>query len=307
MKFVNGMIVENVGAPSWGPGKIVHVSGDNLHIIFRDLEEDMARVFQAEAPALRVTKEQSDAVLDNLPPLIEKTGRWVLPAKRLTLESAKRRFLHEFPAGFADPSYMEKERDYKLAAHLKFQQLLGIPEIRALLSARDYKKLGQKVMQVVGGFNLVSPYEKAAFRDAMGEGAAVQSFFTTLLKVFDTKPLTSEVFEEFADAVTSLPAPEGRVATWPVATIFLYLAEPARFMFLKPEVTKAAADSLGFDLRYSATLSWNTYDALQRMGELYLDLLRPLGARDFVDVQSFIWVACGGYDSMLAENKSRKK
>ena len=170
--FVVGMLVGNAGAPKWGPGKIVPVSADNLHIIFRDLEEDMARIFQADASVLGAAQQQSDPILDNLPPLKEKNGRWVLPAKRLTLESVMRRFLHEFPAGFADPGYMEAERDYKLAAHLKFQKLLGLPGVRKLLAKRDFKTLAEKALKAVGRLNLLSPYESAAFHDAMQERAA---------------------------------------------------------------------------------------------------------------------------------------
>src|ERR1019366_4012249 len=184
-KFVEGMLVENSGAPAWRPGKVVHVSGDNLHIIFRDLEEDMARIFRADAAVLAAAHQQSDPVLDNLPPLVEKSGRWVLPAKRLTLESVKRRFLHEFPAGFADPRYMDAERDYKLAAHVKFEQLLGLSGIRRLLSEQDHKSLAEKAQKVLSGLNLLSPYESAAFHDAMRDQHAVQSFFTTLLLVLD--------------------------------------------------------------------------------------------------------------------------
>jgi hypothetical protein len=302
-----GMLVENAGSPQWGPGKIVHVSGDNLHIIFRDLEEDMARIFRADAPVLRAAQQQSDPVLDNLPPLMEENGRWVLPAKRLTLESVKRRFVHEFPAGFADPGYMAKERDYKLAAHVKFQKLLGVPGIRKLLLDGNHQSLAERALQAVGGLNLLSPYESAAFHDAMQEQGAVQSFFTTLLVVLDADPLTAEVFDKFVDALASLPAARSRVATWPVATLFPYLAAPDRYMFLKPEVSKAAADSLGFDLKYNPALNWTTYEAIQRLGALYLNLLRPLGARDFVDVQSFIWVTCGGYDGTTSKSQTGKK
>jgi hypothetical protein len=304
--FVKGTLVENLGAPNWGPGKIVHVSGDNLHIIFRDLEDSMARLFRVDAPVLRVLERQSDPVLDNLRPLAEKGGRWVLPAKRLTLDSVKRKFLHEFPAGFSDPLHMEKERDYKLTAHVKFQQLLGLSGIRNLLMKRDRHTLADKALKSIGGLNLLSPYESAAFHDAMQEQDAVEYFFTTLLTVLDADPLTGAVFDKFADAVASLPAARRKVATWPVATLFPYLVEPARHMFLKPEVTKAAAETLGFDLKYNPTPNWTTFEALQRMGALYLDLLRPLGARDFVDVQSFIWVACGGYDGTSATHKSEK-
>jgi hypothetical protein len=294
--FIKGMLVENAGAPKWGPGKIVHVSGENLHIIFRDLEEDMARIFRADAHALHVAKQQSDPVLDNLPPLDEKAGRWVLPAKRLSLESAKRRFLHQFPAGFADPKYMEQERDFKLAAHLKFQQLLGISEIGTLLSESKTRLLAENALKVVSGVNLLAPFESAAFHDAMRDDKAVQRFFAALLAMMSAHRLTAELFQNFTDAVESLPAVGSKVATWPVATIFPYLAEPDRFMFLKPAVTKIAAETLGFDLKYNPQLNWPTYEALQRMGATYLELLRPFGARDFVDVQSFIWVTCGGYD-----------
>src|SRR4051812_36500097 len=120
-EFRAGMIVLNSGMPEWGPGKIVHASSDGfLHIVFRDLEEEMARKFKDGAPALQLAPIQSDAILDNLPPLIEKNGLWALPKKRYSLESLKRKFLHEFPAGFTDPKYFEGERDYKLAAHVRF-------------------------------------------------------------------------------------------------------------------------------------------------------------------------------------------
>jgi hypothetical protein len=68
-------------------------------------------------------------------------------------------------------------------------------------------------------------------------------------------------------------------------------------MFLKPERTRMAAQALGFNLRYDASLNWSTYESLLRMGTVYLDLLKGRGARDFIDVQSFIFVGGGGYDA----------
>jgi hypothetical protein len=306
-KFIEGMLVENTGAPQWGPGKIVHVSGGNLHIIFRELEQEMARVFRADAPALRMAAVQSDSILDNLPPLIEKDGHWLLPAKRLPLEWLKRKFSHEFPAGFSDPAYLEAERDYKLFAHVLFQKELGLENIRSLVASGNSSNLAAKALKVLSSINLLSPYESAAFHDAMQDKGAVISLFSALLKTLDANGLDRDAFEEFFDAVTSLPADRGRVATWPVASVFPYISDPDRFMFLKPEVTKTAADSLGFDLKYNATPNWPTFEALHRMGAVYLNLLRPLGARDFVDVQSFIWVCCGGYDDARAKAAAKQK
>jgi hypothetical protein len=74
-------------------------------------------------------------------------------------------------------------------------------------------------------------------------------------------------------------------------------------MFLKPQVTKRAAESLGFDLRFECTPNWTTYEALLRMARTYLDLLRPFGAIDFLDVYSFFFVSGGGYDNERPTSK----
>lgn len=307
MSVAEGTLVENTSHPEWGPGKIVHVSGDKAHIVFRELEEEMARLFPANSPMLRVAAVQTDPVLDNLPPLKEKGGRWVLPSKRLSLEALRRKFLHEFPAGFADPKYFSEERDYKSAAHVKFQKLLGLDQMRELLAKREYRELAILAVQVASAVNLLALYENAAFHDAMQVDDAVKAFFQALLMLLDTEPLTSTVFDNYVEAITSLPADRGRVASWPVATLFPYLAAPDRHMFLKPEVTKAAAESLGFDLRYNATPNWFTYEALLRLGNVYLALLNPAGARDFLDVQSFIYVTCGGYENARAKANAKKQ
>ncbi len=306
-EFRAGMIVIIEGKPQWGPGKIVHSSADGyLHIVFRDLEEQMARKFKNGASAIQLAPSQTDAILDNLPPLIERNGLWAFPKKRYSLESLQRKFLHEFPAGFADPKYFEAERDYKLAAHVEFEKSLGVDQAKQLLESGEWRKLGTKASSALSAINLVSPYECAAFSDAMKVDAAVEGFFSELMALLDTDIPEETVFTRFCDVVCSLPADRGRVATWPVATVFPYLARPDNHMFLKPEVTKSAAESLGFDLKYDPTPNWNTYDALLRMGRTYLELLRPLGARDFLDVQSFIYVSCGGYDSVRVRSKAAR-
>ena len=66
-------------------------------------------------------------------------------------------------------------------------------------------------------------------------------------------------------------------------------------MFMKPDVTKNAADSLGFQLNYRPEPNWLTYSSLLRMADIYQRKLAPLKPRDLIDVQSFFWVACGGY------------
>ena len=61
-------------------------------------------------------------------------------------------------------------------------------------------------------------------------------------------------------------------------------------MFLKPTATCECADRLRFDLGYTSKLEWGTYDRLLTMSRNLLEKLKPLGARDFIDVQSYMWV-----------------
>ena len=66
-------------------------------------------------------------------------------------------------------------------------------------------------------------------------------------------------------------------------------------MFLKPEVTNAAAEALGFHLNYRSDPNWLTYKCLLTMSTIYKERLATLKPVDFIDVQSFFWVVGGGY------------
>lgn len=94
-----------------------------------------------------------------------------------------------------------------------------------------------------------------------------------------------------ATALEALPQPKGRVATWPIATLLLFFAQPDRHMFLKPGIAQQAEERLGFHLNYQPTPNWRTYAQLLSLSEVLFEQLKPLGARDYIDVQSFMWIA----------------
>jgi hypothetical protein len=45
-----------------------------------------------------------------------------------------------------------------------------------------------------------------------------------------------------------------------------------------------------FDLQYRARPNWTTYRKVLTLADLLLKELQPLGARDMIDAQSFMWV-----------------
>jgi len=290
-----GTLVVNRTQPAWGPGKIVKISPDRVHVLWRDLPDRRAKVMVASA--VERATEQQDPVLDNLPPLVENDGRLLLPRERLTFQQAVAKFLARFPQGFSDPSYIgdmhHGERRYKWAAHEFYVERLGGRLLRDLISS-DLDGLVHRVEQCMSQVNLLYMTESAAIRDALKDASAAYSLFTKLADLLEADAVSEAVFTPYAEAVCALPAERGRVATWTVATILPYLAQPDRHILLKPEVTKKAAESLGFELNYRSDPNWLTYSSLLRMAAIYREKLAPLKPVDLIDVQSFFFVTGGG-------------
>jgi hypothetical protein len=79
------------------------------------------------------------------------------------------------------------------------------------------------------------------------------------------------------------------VMTWPVATVFPFIARPAEHIFLKPNVTRIAAREYGFPFAYKSQVSWETYQSLLNFAETLRSDLKDMAPKDMIDIQSFIW------------------
>jgi hypothetical protein len=296
--YTVGMIVEHPTRPDWGPGKVLAVEHERITVYWRDLREskagDAVKVMNINAIPLSVAASQSDPWLDHLPRF--ENGGLRMTKRRLTFAEALDLFLARFPNGFKDPKYLDdrkfQERAYKWRAHQAFEEMLGNGKGERLLAAGDIDGLVHAAQHVVCMVNLLSPYEQMALHDALADKDAARSFFTGLFALLSASKPSAETFEPYAAAVRNLPAEEdrARVATWPVLTILPFLAQPDRHMLLKPSVTEKAAERLAFNLNYRPELNWLTYERLLVMSGLLFDKLKPYGVRDFIDVQSFMWI-----------------
>ena len=293
-----GVLVRHPKKPDWGLGKVLVRRGNDATVYFKDDPTDH-RTFKLDKTQLIIADEQSDPMLDKLPPFAN--GAFVTKQKKVTIYEGIEAFKLRFPGGFADPLYLEAEkgelggeRNYKLRAHQRYLDAFGHGKGENLLETGSIDQLRELVQGVAtkDHMNLLSPYEAMALRDGLAANdKAAAKFFRTLFAFVANGP-DSESFSALAGAVKNLPVEPGRAraATWPVLTLLPFLADPDRFMFLKPEPTKACAERLRFDLLYDSEFRWVTYARLLEMGVHLLDKLRPLGARDFIDVQSFMWV-----------------
>ena len=292
-----GMLVSHPRKPEWGPGKVLAIDRLRVTVYWRDLEgasaDDAVKPMARSAVTLEPCENQSDPLLDNLPEF--KDGKLSNTGPQLTLEEGIAEFLHYFPKGFDDPKFLgvesKSERLYKMDAHDQFVKLLGDGKYGKLLHRDDIKTITNHVLAVEGKVNLLSKFERIAFRDALKDEAAAREYYTALHGMLESPSVEREAFEAMIAATSNLPS-DGQTSPfkWTVLTLMPFLARPDTYMFMKPAVTQACADRLPFNLNYSSKPNWLTYSKLMEMSDLLMERLRELGAKDYIDIQSFIWV-----------------
>jgi hypothetical protein len=205
-------------------------------------------------------------------------------------EPCRRKFLRFFPGGFRDETYIDWERDYKWQAHERWQAALEPAAHRALLRAGRHAEIAAQAVQIESRTNLLFSFEKMALRDAVRSDDGAAAFATGLYDFLHGAGSEQRKFERWCEVVGGLPRRQTRVLTWPVVTVFGFIALPDRHVFLKPNVTRLAAQAYGFDFRYRSRPNWDTYASLLDFAAIVRRDVRDLRPRDMIDIQSFIWV-----------------
>jgi hypothetical protein len=220
-----------------------------------------------------------------------------LPSRRITrtapspgARKCRRKFLHYFPDGFRDQTYLDWERQYKWDAHAKWEELLGRQQFSTMLRRGQFADIAAAAVRIESRTNLLFSFEKMATRDAVKSPAGAKLFAQGLYDFVHGAGETSGKFERWCEAVGSLPRRQTRVLTWPVLTVFPFIAAPDQHIFLKPTVTRTAARKYGFEFAYRSRPNWQTYASLLEFAHTVRRDVRDLRPRDMIDLQSFIWV-----------------
>ena len=213
-----------------------------------------------------------------------------MPAKPSGAERCRRKFLRFFRKGFYDPKYVDWERGYKWEAHERWDADLARERFRALLSDGDHGEIARLAVNIESRTNLLFSFEKMALRDAVKSAAGARAFGEGLYQLLHGKGGDRERFERWCEVVAGLPRKQTRVLTWPIVTVFGFIAQPERHIFLKPMVTKAAAAEYGYDFSYKSRPNRETYESLLGFAAKIRGDLRDLKPRDMIDLQSFMWV-----------------
>ena len=129
-----------------------------------------------------------------------------------------------------------------------------------------------------------------ALRDAVKSPKGSKLFAIGLYNFLHGPGQMENRFEQWCRTIADLPRRQTRVLTWPVVTVFGFLALPTTHIFLKPNVTRRVAEEYGFDFQYHSKPEWSTYKSLLDFAELVRQDISDLAPQDMIDVQSFLWV-----------------
>ena len=219
--------------------------------------------------------------------LLKKKNKEGLSKKRI---KCLKKFLYYFPKGFADNTYLAWERNYKWEAHEAWQKSLNKQEYERLLDGREYSEIALRAVRLETKTNLLFSFEKMALRDAVKPAAGAKAFATGLHDYVYGKDRLQQRFERFTQVLESLPRKQTRVLTWPLHTVFGFIARPDEHIFIKPRVIKVAAEKYEYPFFYKSRPNWETYKSMIGFAEQVREDVAGLRPRDYIDLQSFIWV-----------------
>ncbi len=292
----NGTLVQHT---TLGVGKIVALEANAVHVFFPDSDKRFAAKLRLPAARalLRTEGFERNSWLEGLSAfaLDAKAGRYGLATTWLTHDQAIEQFLAIFPEGFVDPAYVGggggkgTRASRWRAAHEAWNEAFGKGEGERLVADDDLTGLVKRALSVE---RLIAPLHPPADTDAVKEAFAdeetTRAFFGALVELLSVPSPGRARFEKLFGTAGALPVDPAQ--QWLVATLFPFVASPGRHVLLRPKATSEAAERLGCDLGYEARPNWATYAALRTLSTQLLEKLQPNGAKDFVDVESFLHV-----------------
>lgn len=295
--FKSGMLVQHA---SLGLGKVVALEPDSVHVFFETSTTRFATKLRLSfAKPLLSASVTKNAWLKGMAPftLDPKIGRYGLAPTWLRQDEAIARFTRTFPRGFADPKYLgaakgggERATRWR-TAHETYAKLLGNGEGERLLADGDVEELGRRALRIERQVTQLQPAsDRASLKQALSDPGAARDYFAALFAFLAAPHPESALFETLASASAGLTKSGSLGFGWELCTLLPFIAQPDRHMLLQPKAACDAANRFGFDLNYQDRPCWSAYSALLRWAELLQVALRPLGARDYIDIECFMHI-----------------
>ena len=287
-----GVLVEHT---VWRRGKVIEIVSPYAIIHFpalADSPQGPQRKLREDAPQLTKSSVQSDPELDGIetgPAKPKKVSKRKVKDLQNGIDETVQWFEQTYPGKFGDEKFVDNDLRNKRAAAEVFHANFGEGRGAAMVDQGKHGEIASTLDGIFRATNILSPFEVKAVHKAFAKGdeSATKVLGQTL--AFINNP-GQQTFKAMAEAVSQLPADGGKVHTWPIVTLLPFLADPNRFIALKPTNTELMAARMGANLKYDTTPNWETYDAFLRMSQTLRERLAAHGAQDMIDVQQFMWI-----------------
>jgi hypothetical protein len=297
-----GTYVTHSMRPAWGVGKVFGQSQQHILVGFAGLpEEERFKRMEMRPGLLEHSAVTNDAELDSWKVECDSTCRPILAtvrAKRSTAKAAlwtreqgMEKFLNKYNGGFPDAWYRASHRDPRTKQHVMWNELLGGGKLRQL--AQDQPHIAAqhmlKILDLPDKPLLHAKTELPRLRDAFMRTERMPALLIALADLLDADVMTTELYDAYLTAFAALTPPGQKSAmSWPIVTVFPYIARPDNHMFLKPASMRNAAAGLGADIKFKSAPNAQTYERTLVFGKSLLEFIQPRSGVDMIDVQAFI-------------------
>ena len=287
-----GILVDH---PVWQRGKVIEIISPYAIIHFPSLSgtpQGPQRKLREDAAQITKSSVQSDPELDGIetgPGKPKKISKRKVKDLQNDLDAAVQWFQEKYPAKFEDEKFADNDVRNKRAAADVFQANFGEGRGAAMIAEGKHAEIAGAFDGMFRATNILSPFEVKAVHKAFVKADEASTKVLAATLAFMANP-GQHTFKMMGEAVSQLPADGGKVHTWPIVTLLPFLADPARYIPLKPTNSDVIASRMNAKLKYDTTPNWETYELFLRMSTTLLERLKPLGAKDMIDVQQFMWV-----------------
>jgi len=273
---------------SWGLGLVLEDSdGARVRVFFVDVGEKTV-VLSHVRPVLVSGADAESPILDNL-----KVDGGKVSVRYKSLTASMQYFLQEFPGGFSGERFRVHERDHKEDISREIQVGLERAVMRAMLDAGEYREICDRALKLTGARTnaMIFKNEKMAMRDGLNSEESGKKFAESLFDVLHGDGDFDGRFDGYAACLEDIGA-----CKWTVATYFLFFMYPDRHMFVKPTITRNAAEVCAYEINYRPEVNAKTYRSIVDFSKHLMDSIPELKPKDMIDVQSFMWcIAPGTY------------
>jgi hypothetical protein len=207
-------------------------------------------------------------------------------------QRCRQNFLRHFPNGFQTEQYKE-QWNVLFNGHTLFDQVLSKDLFEELLFSKQFEEISKRALNVSARSKLLLPFEQMALNHALTTKEGSEIIARALHHLLYRSRSKKEKFERFSSSLLILPRKHVRAVTWPLQTLFMFLANPEQELFIQPRLIQNAAEHYGFPLQYKPNPNWQGYQSMLSFAELVWKDLQDLHPRNMMDVFLFMkYQAC---------------